>query len=439
MGNPHNHMTKETELASAKRLPLLLLCGAAGIFIATVLYPLWFPTNAWIGALKAISEAAMVGALADWFAVSALFRRVPIPLVGRHTAIIPRNKNRIADNLALFVQDKFLNTNALLALIRRHDPAQIIANWLSTPANAAQFSGYLLKIIRGFLDLADDQRIQAFMRSAIHKAIDKVDLSQTSAVLLESLTKNNRHQVLLDDAIRQLLHLVNKPGTHAFIAQQVVSWLKREHPITEKMLPTDWVGDKSAELAASAVQSILNDIEQDGAHELRQGFNRAVQRLIAQLRSSPEMQLKAEEIKDYLKQDEALNSYISQLWGDLRAWLKADLDKTDSVLHARASAAGQWLGEALQQDAELRASLNQHMEEAATHAAPEFSTFLSRHISDTVKSWDARDMSHQVELNIGKDLQRIRINGTVVGGVIGLILYLLSQLPVLIAWVRVGQ
>ncbi|ATA22460.1 DUF445 domain-containing protein [Gibbsiella quercinecans] len=432
-------MTKETELASAKRLPLLLLCGAAGIFIATVLYPLWFPANAWISVLKAISEAAMVGALADWFAVSALFRRVPIPLVGRHTAIIPRNKNRIADNLALFVQDKFLNTNALLALIRRHDPAQIIANWLSTPANAAQFSGYLLKMIRGFLDLADDQRIQAFMRSAIHKAIDKVDLSQTSAMLLESLTKNNRHQVLLDDAIRQLLHLVNKPGTHAFIAQQVVSWLKREHPITEKMLPTDWVGDKSAELAASAVQSILNDIEQDGAHELRQGFNRAVQRLIAQLRSSPEMQLKAEEIKDYLKQDEALNSYISQLWGDLRAWLKADLDKTDSVLHARASAAGQWLGEALQQDAELRASLNQHMEEAATHAAPEFSTFLSRHISDTVKSWDARDMSHQVELNIGKDLQRIRINGTVVGGVIGLILYLLSQLPVLIAWVRVGQ
>lgn len=433
-------MTKETELASAKRLPLLLLCGAAGIFIATVLYPLWFPpANAWISALKAISEAAMVGALADWFAVSALFRRVPIPLVGRHTAIIPRNKNRIADNLALFVQDKFLNTNALLALIRRHDPAQIIANWLSTPANAAQFSGYLLKMIRGFLDLADDQRIQAFMRSAIHKAIDKVDLSQTSAMLLESLTKNNRHQVLLDDAIRQLLHLVNKPGTHAFIAQQVISWLKREHPITEKMLPTDWVGDKSAELAASAVQSILNDIEQDGAHELRQGFNRAVQRLIAQLRSSPEMQLKAEEIKDYLKQDEALNSYISQLWGDLRAWLKADLDKTDSVLHARASAAGQWLGEALQQDAELRASLNQHMEEAATHAAPEFSTFLSRHISDTVKSWDARDMSHQVELNIGKDLQRIRINGTVVGGVIGLILYLLSQLPVLIAWMRVGQ
>ncbi len=148
------------------------------------------------------------------------------------------------------------------------------------------------------------------------------------------------------------------------------------------------------------------------------------------------MQLKAEEIKEYLKQDDALNTYISQLWGDLRNWLKADLDKEDSVLHSKVSAAGQWLGETLMQDANLRASLNQHMEEAATSAAPEFSAFLSRHISDTVKSWDAKDMSHQVELNIGKDLQRIRINGTVVGGVIGLILWLLTLLPTLVEQLR---
>lgn len=429
-------MDKELELTRAKRTPLLLLCGAALLFIGTVLYPLWFPTNHWVGALKAISEASMVGGLADWFAVSALFRRVPIPLVGRHTAIIPRNKERIADNLALFVQDKFLNTTSLLTLIRRHDPAQMIANWLSTPENAARLGGYLLKIVRGFLDLADDQRIQAFMRRAIHKAIDKVDLSQSAALVLESLTKNNRHQALLDDAIAQLLHLVNKPGTHEFIAQQVMRYLKREHPLKEKMLPTEWVGDKSAEMAANAVRSILNEIEQDGTHEIRQGFNRAVQRLIERLRNDPEMQLKAEEIKEYLKQDEALNTYISQLWGDLRNWLKEDLDKTDSVLHSKVSAAGQWLGETLLQDANLRASLNQHMEEAATSAAPEFSAFLSRHISDTVKSWDAKDMSHQVELNIGKDLQRIRINGTVVGGVIGLILWLLTQLPTLVEQLR---
>lgn len=425
-------MDKETELLKAKRLPLLLLCGAVLLFIATVLWPVWFAPVWWVAALKAVSEAAMVGALADWFAVSALFRRVPIPLVGRHTAIVPRNKDRIADNLALFVQDKFLNTTSLLTLIRRHDPAHIIASWLSTPDNAARLGGYLLKIVRGFLDLADDSRIQAFMRRAIHKAIDKVDLTQSAALVLESLTKNNRHQALLDDAISQLLQLVNKPGTHEFIAQQVMRWLKREHPLKEKMLPTEWVGEKSAELAANAVKSILNDIEQDGTHELRQGFNRAVQRLIERLKSDPEMALKAEEIKAYLKQDEALNTYIGQLWGDVRAWLKEDLAKEDSTLHAKVSAAGQWLGETLLQDTNLRASLNQHMEEAAMSVAPEFSAFLSRHISDTVKSWDAADMSHQVELNIGKDLQRIRINGTVVGGAIGLLLWLFSLVPALL-------
>nr|WP_024966728.1 DUF445 family protein [Pantoea sp. IMH] len=425
-------MDKETELLKAKRLPLLLLCGAVLLFIATVLWPVWFPPVWWVAALKAVSEAAMVGALADWFAVSALFRRVPIPLVGRHTAIVPRNKDRIADNLALFVQDKFLNTTSLLTLIRRHDPAHIIASWLSTPDNAARLGGYLLKIVRGFLDLADDSRIQAFMRRAIHKAIDKVDLTQSAALVLESLTKNNRHQALLDDAISQLLQLVNKPGTHEFIAQQVMRWLKREHPLKEKMLPTEWVGEKSAELAANAVKSILNDIEQDGTHELRQGFNRAVQRLIERLKTDPEMALKAEEIKAYLKQDEALNTYIGQLWGDVRAWLKEDLAKEDSTLHAKVSAAGQWLGETLLQDTNLRASLNQHMEEAAMSVAPEFSAFLSRHISDTVKSWDAADMSHQVELNIGKDLQRIRINGTVVGGAIGLLLWLFSLVPALL-------
>jgi len=180
------------------------------------------------------------------------------------------------------------------------------------------------------------------------------------------------------------------------------------------------------------VQSILNEIENDPTHALRQGFNRAVQRLIVRLKTDPDMAQKAEEVKRYLKEDEALNGYITQLWGDLRGWLKEDLSREDSRLHAKVSAAGQWFGETLMQDQTLRSSLNQHLEEAAAGVAPEFSDVLSRHISDTVKSWDAADMSHQVELNIGRDLQRIRINGTLVGGAIGLLLYLLSLIPMLI-------
>lgn len=418
-------MDKETELKRVKRIALLLLCLAAAAFVVT----LFLPPGIWVSGIKAVAEAAMVGALADWFAVVALFRRVPVPFISRHTAIIPRNKDRIGENLGRFVQEKFLDTPSLLQLIRRHDPAQIVANWLSVPANAERVGYHLLQLMRGFLDLTDDARIQRFMRKAVHAAIDKVDLTQSGAMILESLTKNNRHQALLDAAVEQLLALLNRPGTREQIARQIVRWLKREHPMKAKMLPTEWLGEHSADLVANAVNSILDDVSQNSGHEVRLGFNRAVERLIEKLKHDPEMVERAETLKSWIKEDEALNRYIGELWQDVRGWLKADLDKEDSRLRQQVAAGARWFGETLINDSALRASLNQHMEQAASSVAPEFANFLTRHISDTVKGWDARDMSRQIELNIGKDLQFIRINGTLVGGTIGLILYLLSQLP----------
>lgn len=421
-------MDKQYELKRTKRLALLLLLLAAATFIVT----LFLPPGFWVSGVKAIAEAAMVGALADWFAVVALFRRVPVPFISRHTAIIPRNKDRIGENLGRFVQEKFLDTDSLLNLIRRHDPSNLLAQWLNASGNADRIGRHLLQVMRGFLDLTDDARIQTFMRRAVHRAIDKVDLSQTSAMVLGSLTKNNRHQALLDAAIEQLLKLLHKPATREFIAMQLVRWLKREHPIKAKMLPTEWLGEHSAELVANAVDSLLDDVALDQGHELRLGFNRAVDKLIVKLQNDPEMAERAEEIKGWLKEDASFNRYIGELWNDMRNWLKADLSSEDSRVQEKVRGAALWLGETLAADPALRDSMNQHLEQAARSVAPEFASFLTRHISDTVKSWDARDMSQQIELNIGKDLQFIRINGTLVGGTIGLILYLLSQLPHLI-------
>lgn len=216
-----------------------------------------------------------------------------------------------------------------------------------------------------------------------------------------------------------------------FIAQQIVRWLESEHPLKAKILPTEWLGEHSAELVSDAVNSLLDDISRDRAHQIRHAFDRATFALIDKLKNDPEMAARADAVKSYLKEDEAFNRYLSELWGDLREWLKADIDSEDSRVKERIARAGQWFGETLIADDALRASLNGHLEQAAHRIAPEFSAFLTRHISDTVKSWDARDMSRQIELNIGKDLQFIRVNGTLVGGCIGLILYLLSQLPAL--------
>jgi uncharacterized membrane-anchored protein YjiN (DUF445 family) len=234
---------------------------------------------------------------------------------------------------------------------------------------------------------------------------------------------------LLDSVIAQLLALLEKPSSREFIARQIVHWLETEHPVKARVLPTEWLGEQSAELVSDAVNSLLDDVSQDKTHQLRRAFDRAVQRLIDSLKNDPEMAAKAETIKSYLKEDEKFNLYLGELWNDLRDWLKTDIARDDSRVQKRIAEAGQWLGETLTADASLRASLNEHLEQAARHIAPDFSAFLTRHIADTVKSWDAKDMSRQIELNIGKDLQFIRINGTLVGGSVGLVLYLLSQLP----------
>ncbi|MDP9769933.1 DUF445 domain-containing protein [Kosakonia cowanii] len=420
-------MEKLAELKRAKRLALSLLLIAAAVFVTT----LFLPPNFWVSGVKAIAEAAMVGALADWFAVVALFRRVPLPFISRHTAIIPRNKDRIGDNLGQFVQEKFLDTQSLVALIQRHQPAQMIGIWFSQPENAQRVGTHLLQVMSGFLEMTDDSRIQRLIRRAVHKAIDKVDLTQTSALMLESLTRNNRHQKLLDTLITQLIALLQRENTRTFIARQVVHWLETDHPVKAKVLPKEWLGEQSAALVSDAVNSLLDDINADRTHQIRQAFDRATMKLIANLKSDPEMAERAENIKEYLKNDEAFNRYVGEMWGDLRNWMKADMHSDDSKMQKRISEAGLWFGETLLADGALRASLNEHLEQAAHRVAPEFSAFLTRHISDTVKSWDARDMSYQVELNIGKDLQFIRINGTLVGGCIGLILYLLSQIPAL--------
>ncbi len=183
-------MNKIAELKRAKRPALSLLLIAAATFVTT----LFLPPSFWVLGAKAIAEAAMVGALADWFAVVALFRRIPIPFISRHTAIIPRNKDRIGENLGQFVQEKFLDTQSLIALIRRHEPALLIGNWFSQPDNASRVGQHLLQIMSGFLELTDDARIQRLLKRAVHKAIDKVDLSGTSALMLESMTKNDRHR-----------------------------------------------------------------------------------------------------------------------------------------------------------------------------------------------------------------------------------------------------
>jgi uncharacterized membrane-anchored protein YjiN (DUF445 family) len=420
-------MTKQVELRRAKALALAFLAGAASLFVLT----LFLPQNWWTGLLRAFSEAAMVGALADWFAVVALFRRVPIPVVSRHTEIIPKNKERIADNLARFVHEKFLDTESIVRLIQRHDPVQKVADWLVKPANTELLGQHLVRLGAWMLDFIEDTAVQGFIRRAVHAMVNSVDLSKSAGTILESLTRDGRHQELLNEGIGQLARLLDNADTQATISQGIVDWLKEDYAFIERMLPSELIGRKGADLAVRLASGILNKVAADPHHPLRQRFDTFTAEFIERLKADPAFAARAEDIKAYLLGDETLNGYLGSLWGELKTWLKNDLHSEDSTLRRRLVATGAWVGKVLSEDPQLRASLSENLESAARGVAPEFAGFLTRHIADTVKQWDDREMSEQIELNIGKDLQYIRINGTIVGGLIGVTLYLLSQAPAL--------
>jgi uncharacterized membrane-anchored protein YjiN (DUF445 family) len=420
---------KAAELRKSKRLALGFFIGAALLFLVS----LFLPPNWWSGLLKAFAEAAMIGALADWFAVVALFRRIPIPIVSRHTEIIPANKARIADNLAAFVHEKFLDTDSIVGLIRRHDPAQRVADWLVKPENTQLLGNYLVRMAGWALDFIEDAAVQKFIRRAVHTMVQQVDLSKTGGTLLESLTRGGRHQELLNEGIEQFAKLLANEETQAVISQGIVDWLREEYAFMERMLPSEMIGKKGADLTVRMASGILSRVSEDMDHPLRQRFDAFTREFIERLKVDPEFIAKGEEIKRQLVGDETLNGYIGSLWTDLKAWIKHDLDDADSVLRGRIVATGAWVGRMLADDPQLRASLNDNLELAARGAAPELAGFLTRHIADTVKNWDSGEMSEQVELNIGKDLQYIRINGTIVGGLIGVLLYLFSTLPNLLS------
>ena len=419
-------------LQRAKRLALVFLLVVTLVFAVTS----WAPRSLGIDCLKAIAEAAMVGALADWFAVRALFRRVPIPFIARHTAIIPRNKDRIGQNLAHFVRDKFLDADSLVALIRQHDVVGTLAQWLVVPDNARLLGQQVGRMLAAALDMVQDRQVEHLIQKAVRTLIGQVDLSQAMATVLGALTHNGRHQALLDEALAKLIDLLQVPDTRTLIAHTIVQWLKTEHPRKEKMLPTEWLGDKGAAMLAHALEGLLADVAGNPQHALRAKFDDSVHSLITRLQSDPVWAQKADEVRCYLQTDATLGQYVQDLWRGMRAALQRDLADEKSAVARNVHAMGQWLGHALAQDAALRQALNDRLEGWVKGLAPEVSQFVAQHIQDTVQRWDAADMSALIELNIGKDLQYIRINGTVVGGLIGLVLFAVSHVGELAAVVR---
>jgi uncharacterized membrane-anchored protein YjiN (DUF445 family) len=231
-----SHMEiKEQQLAQSKRTASLFLAGASVTYATT----LFIPDSFTIQLVRATSEAGMVGAFADWFAVAALFKRIPIPFISNHTEIIPKNKDNIAENLSTFVRDKFFSVDSISDLIRKHDPANSLSIWLKNSSNTERLGTHLVKIFEQILNFVEDDRIQAFIFSAINAVVSKINISQTVGEILGSLTKNNRHQDLLNEGIKQISLILSRRETQEFISR--------------KALPTFQPADQMHQVGASRI------------------------------------------------------------------------------------------------------------------------------------------------------------------------------------------
>src|SRR3990167_7276190 len=217
-------------------------------------------------------------------------------------------------------------------------------------------------------------------------------MSRALAAVLDTLTHNGRHQALLDDVLAKLIELLQNEQTRTWVAQSIVAWLKKDHPRTEKLRPSDWLGDKGSALLARALESLMADVAANPQHALRAQFDVAVQRFVERLRSDPEWERKGEEIRTWLQTDATVAGYVQTLWLDLRGALQRDLADAASVLARQVGKLGLWLGEALAGGGGLRAALHGRLERWVEGLAPDVSAFIAQHIEDTVRGRDRKSV-----------------------------------------------
>ena len=430
--------TQAMRLATMKRIALALLCGAA------LLYAL----AAWRGGLPAawpywsyvaaFAEAAMVGAIADWFAVVALFRH-PLGLPIPHTAIIPANKDRIGANLAGFICNNFLSTPQVLAKLDEFDTGRRLADWLAQPANASKVGGLAVTVARHGLTAFDDDRVRDFLGRAATAGLARIDFSVLAGQALDALTAGGRHQALLDDVLAQVAKLIEGDEIQERMTDAIAREIK-----TLRYVGLDQVAAKLAtRKIVAALARTLNEIAAHphldtdadadacttpvGPHPLRLRFDRFMDDFIVRLKLDPEFRQRGEQMRAELMAHPALGNYLHGLWGELLAWLDTDLAHPRSTIALRIEQMASALGARLQADEAIRRWLNEQIVAAAPLAIERYREDIRLYIVERVNEWNVDEMTHELERNIGRDLQFIRINGTLVGGLVGLAIHAVTQ------------
>ncbi len=399
---------------SIQRLATGLLVAVTIVFIAAVVLE---RSHEWVVWIRVTAEAAMIGALADWFAVTALFRHplgIPIP----HTAIIPNRKNQIGIALGTFIQSNFLTTDNVLERIRNADAANRIGQWLEDPENVDQVAHQLTEGIAAVVASLDDEQLSEAVRDTVTERLAAVELAPMASRALALATADGRHQDLVDAFLPELARSLdtNRASLLKAVAETSPWWVPRG--VDEAVL------DKALDVAHRFIQ----DVAADRNHPFRHQVDDLSVDLIERLRTDPELIARGEQLKQDLIGHAAVQTYLAGLWDDTKRAILEQSNDPNSALRERVSGSIAAFGRGLRTDPVLQERCEIWLERIAIELVARFQGEISSIVTTTVERWDARETSDRMEELLGRDLQYIRISGTVVGGLAGLTIYTLSRL-----------
>ncbi|NIH85929.1 DUF445 family protein [Amycolatopsis granulosa] len=407
---------KRRALRRMKLVALAFLLGATVIFLLTT----WAQSagwTGWVGYVRAAAEAGMVGALADWFAVTALFRR-PLGLPIPHTAIIPSKKNMIGSSLGEFVGTNFLSEQVIRDKLRRVEVSRRFGEWLAKPENAERVTSELATVVRGVVTVLKDEDVQAVMEQAVVRRVVGQPWGPPLGKLLQQVFADGAHYKLVD-----------------LMCDRAYEWVRDNHATVLRV-----VSDRAPSWSPKFVDAMLADkvygevlsfawaVKTDVNHPMRLALDKFLGEFAQDLQNDPETMARAEQVKQQILDHPDVQKLIGSAWSTAKGMLLSAAEDPSSELRRRVREGLRSLGERLVSDEGLGGKVDGWLEGTAAYVVRNYSTEITTIITDTVERWDAEETSRKVELQVGRDLQFIRINGTVVGALAGLVIYTVAQL-----------
>jgi len=407
---------KRRDLRKMKMIATGFLLGATVVFFV-MRYLELHQAQEWAGYVRAAAEAGMVGALADWFAVTALFRHplgIPIP----HTAIIPRKKDTIGDALGDFVGENFLSEEVVRDKLGRVEVSNRVGTWIAQRENAERVTAELAAAARGVVTVLKDDVVQDLIEQVlVRKLLDK-QVGPPLGKLLEGILTDGAHRHLVDLVCDRAYDWVtaNQEMVMRVVHERAPMWTPR------------FLDDMMADKLFTEIQGYAWAVKTDPEHPLRHAVDRFLSEFARDLQSDPKTIARAEQVKQQVVEHPDVQKFIGQAWGVAKGMILDAASDPSSELRARVRDGLMALGARLAEDAELRGRLDGWLADAAGYVVRHYRAEITTLITDTVAKWDAEETSRKIELQVGRDLQFIRINGTVVGALAGLVIYTVSQL-----------